>query len=58
MMGDENLLPPEPFEATQIISPSAVRVGGGDYYDQMQTLVNQDNVERNIGIFLLSKRKC
>ena len=48
MMGDENLLPAEPFEATQIISPSAVRVGGGDYYDQMQKLINQDNVDNVI----------
>jgi alginate O-acetyltransferase complex protein AlgJ len=48
LMGDVNLLPAEPFEATQIISPSAVRVGGGDYYNQMQELINQDNVDNVI----------
>ena len=51
MMGDVNLLPAEPFEATQIISPSAVRVGGGDYYNQMQELINQDNVDNVISAY-------
>ena len=47
-MGDINLLPEDPFEATQIISPSAVRVESGDYYNQMQKLINQDNVDNVI----------
>ena len=53
MMGDINLLPLEPFEATQIISPSAVRVESGDYYNQMQKLINQDNVDNVISGYYL-----
>jgi alginate O-acetyltransferase complex protein AlgJ len=43
MMGDINLLPAEPFEATRIISPSAVSVQSGDYYNHMQDLMKLDN---------------
>jgi hypothetical protein len=43
MMGDINLLPAEPFEATRIISPSSESVQSGDYYNHMQDLMKLDN---------------
>jgi alginate O-acetyltransferase complex protein AlgJ len=42
MMGDINLLPAESYNATQIISPNAVSIQDGNYYNQMMKLTKLD----------------
>ncbi|WP_277668747.1 alginate O-acetyltransferase AlgX-related protein [Caproiciproducens galactitolivorans] len=38
MMGDADLLPAEPFQATKIISPKAERLESGDLYNEIDSL--------------------
>jgi len=44
LMGDADLLAPEPYEATQITSPNAVKIESGDY-NKIQALMQSDNLK-------------
>ncbi len=51
MMGDVNLLPPESFKASQIISPNAVKILSGDYFSNFQALMQSDNLNNPFYLF-------
>ncbi len=51
MMGDEDLFPPEPYQATQIINPNAVKIESGYYFRKMQSLMLLNKTEYNFDIY-------
>lgn len=51
MMGDEDLFPPEPYQATQIINPNAVKIESGYDFRKMQSLMLLNNTEYNFDIY-------
>jgi alginate O-acetyltransferase complex protein AlgJ len=51
LMGNDELLPPEPVETTRVISPNAVKIESGDNFDKMQQLMQEDNNKNGFYIY-------
>jgi hypothetical protein len=51
VLGDVDLLPPEPCEITQIVSPKAIKIENGTYFTQMQEILKQNKNDIQSGYF-------